>query len=213
MRTVVFSNGDVGPADFYLTTIKPDDYLICADGGANAALALELLPDLVVGDMDSIKPGVRAELSARGSTEFRIVSREKDETDTELALRAALERNPTEVLLTAVLGRRIDHAIANIHLLALVPDGLPCSIEEPDLSIWLVRSSLTLRGRQGALVSILAVGGDARGVTLSGFEYPLQEAELKQASSLGISNVVTRDVATVGVTSGMVLVIRTSCRP
>lgn len=210
MRTVIFSNGEIGPADFYLTTIKPDDYLICADGGANAALALELLPDLVVGDMDSIEPSVRLELCARGSTEIRSVSPNKDESDTELALRAALEREPSEVLLTAVLGRRIDHAMANIHLLALVPDGVPCSIEEPDLSIRLVRSSLTVRGWQGALVSILAVGGDARGVSLAGFEYPLQGADLRQASSLGISNVVTEEVATVSVTSGMVLVIRSS---
>jgi thiamine pyrophosphokinase len=212
MRVVIFSNGDVGPADFYLTTIKSDDYLICADGGANAALALELIPDMVVGDMDSIEPSVRLELCARGSTEFRTVSPRKDESDTELALRAALEREPEEILLTAVLGRRMDHAIANVHLLALVPDGVPCSIEEPDLSIRLVRSSLTLRDWRGALVSILAVGGDAWGVTLTGFEYPLEGADLRQASSLGISNVVTDAVATISVASGMVLVIRSSNR-
>lgn len=207
VRVVIMSNGSIGPADFYLKTIRQDDYLVCADGGANAALGLELVPDLVVGDMDSIDASVRAELVARGGTEFLVVPVEKDESDTELALRAALERKPSEILLTAVLGGRIDHAMANIHLLATVPDPIQCAIVEPDQSVRLVRRKLSLAGRVGDVVSILAVGGDAHGVTLTGFEYPLQGATMLQASTLGISNVVRDENAVVSVAEGMLLVV------
>lgn len=210
VRVVIMSNGSIGPADFYLKTIRQDDYLVCADGGANAALGLELVPDLVVGDMDSIDASVRAELVARGGTEFRVAPRDKDESDTELALRAALELEPSEILLTAVLGGRIDHAISNIHLLASVPDHIECAIVEPDQSIRLVRRNLDLVGRTGDVVSIVAVGGDAGGVTLTGFQYPLQGATLRQASTLGISNVVCGEKARVSVTEGMLLVISPS---
>lgn len=206
MRAVIWSNGRFGPAEFYLETIKADDYLICADGGANYALALELIPDLVVGDMDSIDTNVRAELAARGLTEFVVVSDEKDESDSELALKAALARRPDEIIMTGVLGDRIDHSLANIGLLSAVPEDVPASIVEPGATLVLVRKTLTLRGRPGQIVSVLPFGGDASGVTLTGLKYPLSDAPLSQARTLGLSNVIVESTVSISVDDGMLLV-------
>lgn len=207
MRAVVIGNGHPGPTEFYFTTIRPDDFLICADGGANLALELEFVPDVVVGDMDSIDASVRAELVARGATEFVTAPSEKDESDTELALKNAIARSPDEIILTGMLGGRLDHALANIGLLAAVPDEVKCAIVEPSVRIELVRGSAEIEARPGQVVSILPFAGEATGVTLAGFKYPLNDGVLSADSTLGLSNVMIAETASVAVAKGAVLII------
>lgn len=207
MKTVVMSNGRFGPAGFYLATIRRDDYLICADGGANHALSLELIPDVVVGDMDSIDASVRAELTSGGRTEFAVFSSDKDKSDTQLAVEIALEKKPSQIVITGALGGRFDHAMANVALLAGVPSSIPCAIMEPDVEIRLVRDRATIEGAGGRIVSLLPFGGDVSGVTLSGFKYPLRQQLIRRDTSLGLSNVMLGKTATIEVAEGMLLVI------
>ena len=90
--------------------------IICADGGARHVDAARMLPDLIVGDMDSLDPKRQADYEAKGCRVVRH-PRQKDETDTELALHEAFRAGATEIWIWGALGFRIDHALANIALL------------------------------------------------------------------------------------------------
>ena len=98
------------------------DLVIAADGGANWCAAWGWQPDLVIGDMDSLDEAVAVRLQADGVAFVRHPV-EKDETDLELALRAAVERGADEIVVAAALGGRIDHTLGNLALLALPTPG------------------------------------------------------------------------------------------
>jgi thiamine pyrophosphokinase len=187
------------------------DWVGAADGGAAAALALDLRLDLVVGDLDSIAPGELERVRSLGIP-VQAWPVDKDASDSELALRAALDRGPGPVtVLGALGGPRVDHALANIWLLAL-----PAA----DREVWLVdghsRTRLLagpgramLRGWPGDLVTLLPFDGSADGVTTEGLAWPLHEATLTAGPSRGLSNSRTDGEAVVSLRSGRLLIIET----
>ncbi len=213
MRVVIVSNGSVSRAEFLLQLIKDDDTVICADGGANQAVAMGFVPKILVGDMDSIETSVLAELSSLGQTEIVRVPPEKNESDTELAMDAALALQPAEIVLTGVLGERIDHSLANIGLLARVPPSIECRIEEARETIILVRKEARIEGWPGRVVSLLPFGAQAHGVTLEGFKYPLVRGDLRQGMTLGLSNVMVSERASVKVSEGELVAVMLRGRP
>jgi thiamine pyrophosphokinase len=193
--------------------------VIAADGGARHATALGLRLDRWVGDGDSIDPADLAALAASGVRVDR-VAREKDASDTELALLAAIEAGADEVTLLGGLGgRRLDHALTNVALLehpAL--RGRPARLyDEHAARIQLLAAEdvgngvaeLQLAGREGDLVTLVPLGGPAVGVTTRELRYPLRGDTLEPGSSRGLSNVRTATRAAVTLSAGRLLVIET----
>ncbi len=117
MRILLFANGDLPDPEAARARVRPDDYILCADGGAHHALALGLTPDRVIGDLDSLDPALLARLQAQGVS-FEQHPVDKDATDLELALEAARQLGAEEVLLLGALGGRLDQQLANLALLA-----------------------------------------------------------------------------------------------
>lgn len=210
MKAVVVAAGTMHPGDE--RELADAALVVAADGGANALAAIGRPPDLVVGDLDSVDPQLVSDLE-RASTPIRRWPVDKDASDTELALRAAVDEGATEIAIVAATGAdRLDHELANVLLLT-----------DPDLAtrdVRLVRgretvrvarpgAALRLRGRPGDLVTLLAIGGDAIGVTTEGLRWPLHGARLAMGTTLGVSNVVIGD-GSVSVEEGMVLVIERS---
>ncbi|MGH2592975.1 MAG: thiamine diphosphokinase, partial [Anaerolineae bacterium] len=134
----------------------------------------------------------------------------KDETDLELAIQHALERGATEIVMFSALGGRWDQSLANILLLTL-PDlrGVPARIVDQRQTMVILAGDAEARieGRVGDTLSLIALGGDAHGVTIEGCEYPLNQARLPFGKTLGISNVLIEPTARVSVKEGIVLVI------
>jgi len=189
------------------------ELVVAADGGARHAITLGLRLDRWVGDGDSIDP---ADLNALAVTGVRIdrVEREKDASDTELAVLAALEADAGSVTILGGLGGvRIDHALTNVALLehqALL--GHPTRLyDERAARIRLLAGSgeLELVGRPEDLVTLVPVGGPAVGVTTRELRYPLRDETLEPGSSRGLSNVRTAPRAAVSIRSGRILVIET----
>jgi thiamine pyrophosphokinase len=195
--------------------------VVAADGGAVHAASLGLRIDRWVGDGDSIDPALLGLLET-GGVDIRRVPVEKDATDAELALEAALEgaTDPAAVTLIGALGgRRIDHALANVGLLghpALAGrsavlydrDGARLSLlVAPDAAGGAVTRPLT--GRVGDLVSLVPLGVAAAGVTTDGLQFPLRGEELAVGRTRGVSNVRTSARARVTLESGRLLVIET----
>jgi thiamine pyrophosphokinase len=197
------------------------DLVIAADGGARHAIGLGVPIDLWVGDGDSLGEAGLVALAATGVPIER--SRpDKDETDTELAIRAALARDADRLVIVGALGGpRIDHALANVGLLALADlAGRRAVILDAGFRISLLRAPgdtrgtgatdddhMTLAGAPGDLVSLLPHGGDVEGVTTDGLAFPLADEPLSLGSTRGVSNVVRRPDATVVIRHGLLLVI------
>jgi len=212
MRALIFANGDPTPPDVLQRWMRPDAIAIAADGGARNALAIGLTPDTVIGDLDSLTEAIRLNLERRGAR-FIVYPARKDETDLELAIHHALERGATEIVIFSALGGRWDQSLANILLLTLPAQrGVPTRMvdERQTIRVVIGGHSARVEGQAGDTLSLIALGGDALGVTIEGCEYPLIDGRLPFGKTLGISNVLIEPVAHVKVKEGIVLVIHRS---
>jgi len=212
MRAIIIANGHVGNSEARRAQTWPHDLVICADGGAQYALALGLAPDVVIGDLDSLDGDLQARLEGEGC-QVLVYPTRKDETDLELALRYAIDRGVDEILILGALGGRFDQTLANILLLALPElEGIKTRIVAGDQEIFLIRGQALIKGRIGDTVSLLPIAGEVTGITIEGLEYPLQRGTLKFGSTLGVSNVLTAPVARVQVERGLLLCVHISNR-
>lgn len=181
--------------------LHPTDRIVAVDGGLAHVQALGLRPHEILGDFDSL--GYIPENAA-------VFPKEKDDTDTMLALRRGLEAGYRRFVLYGALdGKRPDHAVANFQsLLFLARHGAAGYLVGKEQIVTAVHNGCVSfpAGSQGT-VSLFALGGDARGVTLRGLYYPLEDGVLESSVPLGVSNHFTGQPASVRVTSGSLLIL------
>ena len=209
MRAIIVAAGQTVDDVGWQRWVRDGDRIIGADGGAAQALAWGLVPEVVIGDMDSLPSGDRATLTALGCR-FVEHPRAKDETDLELALIQAAEQGAEEIIVLGALGGRLDHTLANLLLLSLPSlEGVSVRIADADQEIILVRGGglVRLQGSPGDIVSLLPLGGDASGVTCSGLAWALQDDLLRFGFSRGVSNEMAATEALVEVEKGFLLVV------
>jgi len=205
---VVVADGE--PASGDAGSARGADLLVAADGGARWLAAQGLRPDLVVGDLDSLDRRDIERLQEPG-TRFVRHPAEKDASDTELAVEAAISAGADRVvLLGAFGGSRIDHELANVML--LVDPAFSQVDVRLQRSSTLVRGisgnrSLVIEAGLGETVTVLPLGGDAMGVSTRGLQYALDEETLLMGRSRGLSNVVIGQPASVSIRAGSLLVI------
>jgi thiamine pyrophosphokinase len=212
-KAVIIANGELGAAQAIRACAAQADLLIAADGGATHCRTLGLKPHLIVGDLDSLEPENRAFFEQAG-VRFEVHPVHKDETDLELAVRAAMREGAQEATLVAALGARWDQSLANILLLAH-PDFSPLTlrlVEGPD-TFWIIRSQATVRGQTGDRLSLLPLSADVAGVTLTGLEYPLDESVLRFGFTTGVSNRLVAPEATITLRQGILLAIHHQLSP
>ncbi|MCC6190781.1 MAG: thiamine diphosphokinase [Anaerolineales bacterium] len=207
LRAILFANGVLTDHQAAGAALAAGDRLIAADGGLAHMRALGLTPDIIIGDLDSVDLEEAARLEAAGVRVVRHPPR-KDETDLELALRLACAEGARDVLIFGALGGRWDQTLANLLLLGH-PDFRATRIRLLDghQQIYLIQGQTVIEGKPGDTVSLIALGGDAEGVTTAGLEYPLNQGRLAFGSTLGISNVLSEPEATVTVEQGLVVCV------
>lgn len=208
-RCVIFVNGRLRSARALAGMLRPDDWLIAADGGLRHLRRLGLVPHLLIGDLDSVTAEDLAWAQANGA-EVRRYPREKDETDLELALQAAVQTGRPAILLAAALGGRLDQTLGNLFLL-LRPElaGLDARLEDGREEVFLIRGQAELVGRRGDVVSLLPLNGPAEGVVTRALQYPLRAETLYPHGTRGISNVMEGNTATVSLRAGLLVCIHT----
>lgn len=211
MRVVIVAAGDLAPGD--ARWLDGADLLVAADGGAARLDQLGRRPDVLVGDLDSADASLVERLEAEGTRIDRHAA-DKDASDTELALDAAVAAGATEVIVLGALGgARLDHQLANLLLLADRDIG--------DVVARLIHGTTTVRvlggggrvdlsGEMGDLVTLLPIGGDAAGVTTVGLRWPLDGAVLAMGRSRGLSNEITAPPASVSLERGALLVVESA---
>ncbi|HSQ89666.1 thiamine diphosphokinase [Romboutsia sp.] len=185
------------------------DYIICADGGANHAYKMDIVPDYIIGDLDSVQFDIINYYKNCG-VRFEEFPSKKNETDTELCIYLADKLNAKEIHFIGSLGGRIDHTIANVNLLYYVRkmDIVPKIISEKEQIYIAINEEKIIHGNKGDTISIIPINGDAKGVTLTNLEYPLNNYDMKFYLPLGISNVMLSKECKVRVDDGSLLIIR-----
>lgn len=191
-------------------------FVIAADGGARRALELGTTPDLVVGDGDSVQLDTLDRLRGLG-VPVELAPTDKDESDTELCLRAALARGATIIRIVGALGGpRVEHTIANLLLLAHpMLDGVDAAIVAPPSTIRRVGvadgpGAITIPGTPGDHVSLMAVDTIVEGVATLDLRYPLRDEPLLPGPARGLSNALLTTSARVTTRRGRLLIIHTT---
>ena len=208
MRAAIFLNGAPDPPDLLRRVAGRADLVVGADGGARYALDAGVVPDLVVGDMDSLGEALTREAEARGALLERHPGR-KDKMDGHLAVLAVRDRGATAVDLLCAAGGRFSALFAVPHiLLASERAGLLATM----VAGWgqafvLEAGTRTVAGEPGDSVSVFPFTGPATGVTLEGFDYPLEDARLEIGDTLGFHNELVDRAGRVSVGRGALLVI------
>lgn len=210
MRILIIANGTGGARRQLQSLARSADLVIVADGGAEIAARAGVDPHLLVGDMDSVTPATRARLTSRG-IEIHATSPDKDQTDAELALEIAAGRGASDVWLAAALGRRVDHAMANLLLPLLARRlGVRLRLIDGRTEAYLVEGPVVLDAGVGDLVSLIPLSPVVEGITTVGLRYPLGDMPLVRGATRGISNVVVSIPAGLaGVGSGDLLLVHT----
>ncbi|WP_172193857.1 thiamine diphosphokinase [Saccharibacillus qingshengii] len=206
-RVVIVSGG--AWTDDYLNHIRPGDLLIGADRGALLLIEHGLRPDIAVGDFDSVSGEDVERIRASSGRIDSCDPVDKNYTDTELAFELALNERPSEIVMLGVTGGRMDHTLANVQLLIrALRHQVVCTIRDRNNYIRLTGSHLVVEERGFTYVSLIPATMEVSGVTLEGFEYPLQNATLRQGQSLSVSNKLAGPTGTVTIESGLLLVIQ-----
>lgn len=202
MRAVICLGGNIADYSLIRPLIQADDKIICADSGYLHAEAMGLSPDAVVGDFDSIN------IEEVSCDYVFVYPQKKDYTDGELAVEYAMTNGCDDIVLIGALGGRIDHELGNIALLKkIMQAGKSGRIISGNETVWLVDRKLSIAGRKGDLLSIIAVDGNPV-ITTSNLQYPLHKQTLSYYC-MGISNVFEKDIAGIEVENGSVLAIHT----
>ncbi len=181
------------------------DLIIACDYGFQHALDNEIMPHLVIGDFDSYK-GVVPDMFP-----VRQVPSEKDDTDTLLAVREALDRGYRRIVIAGALGGRIDHEMANIATSVFAAEqGAFCYLIDEHHQIFALKNgSCRVSRGQWTSISIFSYSDRSEGVTLKGVKYPLFDSALNSSFPLGVSNSFASETAEISVRQGTLLIILT----
>ena len=209
MRAVIFANGTFSNPEQARSAIRPDDFLIAADGGARHIRSLNLWPSVVIGDLDSLPDSDLEALIAHG-TQIITYPRDKDQTDLELALNYAVQLEVDEILLFGLTGGRLDQTLANLLLLAREEWETTrlIAIDGP-YTVYLLRGnqSVSIHGKCGDIISLVPLSQEVAGVTTRGLRWLLKDATLQFGSTLSLSNELVEEKTQIQISTGKLLLI------
>jgi len=196
-KCIIFSAAQI----FDYSGINPDNsFVIAADGGLIHTKKLNITPDVVIGDMDSYDGKVPED-----SLLFPV---KKDDTDTMLAIKKGLELGFSDFEIYGGMGGRFDHTIANIQSLSFLKNHNANGVlKDENHTVYLIKNERLTLTETGKYISVFAYGADANGVSLSGFEYPLENGTLSADFPLGVSNKAVSKEVSIEVSDGVLLVI------
>ncbi|MBU3180408.1 thiamine diphosphokinase [Clostridium psychrophilum] len=188
MKAIIVSGGNPPSKELLKSEITKNTFLIGADSGANCLYEYNINPNLLVGDFDSIDEKVLGYFKTNNCS-IDVYPKEKDYTDTEIAVRKAISMQPNEIVLLGCTGSRIDHLLGNIGMLKIcLENGINALIKDGNNNIRLTNSSTSLKGKMGDIFSLQSYGDEIIGLTIEGAKYPLDNCNLKIGQSISISN-------------------------
>lgn len=206
MRAFIYTGGTIRPENIHERPQK-DDLIIAADGGLLNAQAFGVKPHVLLGDFDSL-----GEPETDDETELIRVPAEKDDTDTQLAVRVALERGADEIVIVGGLEGRLDHTLSSLAILENL-DGrhVHATFTSGQNRARFLRNNSTLIARSGfRYLSLIAADEKVRGVSVEGCKYPLKNTKLSRLYQYTVSNEITGNCALIDVRRGGVWIVESN---
>ena len=212
MKTLIITGGslDIEWAADFVRSVNAD-YIIAADSGLKYIDKLGLVPDLILGDYDSVEEGL---LDKYRSIDIKTYPREKDYTDTHIAIINALKAGATCIYILGATGTRMDHTFTNIcNMKAALDCGVQCFICDKHNKVYIVNEQmkevkLSKAEQYGDYVSIVPLSEEAV-ISLAGFKYELDSYVLHQGLSICQSNEIKEDEAIIKINKGLLIVFET----
>lgn len=201
MKAIIISNGSVLKSDLFYKLYDKDDFIICADGGLNYLDKINIKPNLIVGDLDSVDKSI---LKKYNDIEIHKFNPEKDFTDTELAVDEAVKKGYEEIILVCATGVRLDHSMANIMLIEkYYYNNVIIKIIDNNNIIQPLKNNMTVDYDKNTFISIIPLSEVIDGLNLTGFKYSLKNAVVHRGSTLCISNEVVKKNAKISYKNGI----------
>jgi|YelNatPaOPRAMG01_1025707.scaffolds.fasta_scaffold02967_8 thiamine pyrophosphokinase len=204
MRSVIFAGGDYDEDDFYRNVVTRFDLKIAADSGANFLERIGVIPDVLIGDMDSIEENTFDSCKTNGAEIIKLPV-EKDEIDTELALSEAEKRGSDVTFVAGAFGNRLDQTFGVFRLMERFKGSV---LFNERLYAFVINAPLILESNPGELWSIIPLKKDVREVSLHGFKYELERKIMEYLRPYGISNESTGYEVSIDPGDGTLLIFR-----
>lgn len=210
-RYVIVTGGQIDDsfALKWINVINPD-YIIASDYGMEFLRRVRITPDIIIGDFDSVGNETLDFFRQCKGIQWRGLNPVKDDTDTEAAVRLAIECGAGEITLLGATGSRLDHVLANIELLGIgLKENVPMTIVDAYNRIRMIDSDFTIRKDEqfGSYVSLIPYSMKVENVCLKGFKYELDDYCMEMYNSLGVSNEIVADEAVIRFSSGVLVVV------
>lgn len=208
-KAIILLNGEESIPNSIHKMINPEDLVVCADGGANTALQMKIKPSIIVGDFDSLSQK-NIEYFKQQGVPFLRFSKEKNETDAEIALRYIAKQKIRDVFIYGFLGKRSDHFLATLQLpLNQAFSSLTITFISDTQFFLYIRKRKVITAPPDSLITLLPTSRSVSAITTTGLKYPLINESLIYGRSRGVSNVFTHKKAIITVGRGIVLAIVT----
>lgn len=214
---VIVCNGKITDYDFARQVIRKSDIVICADGGASHLKNIGVLPDVLIGDFDSIDDNELENMIRLGVQVIKY-PKDKDYTDTELCVDYALKNNFSKIIILGGIGTRFDHTLANVYLLKKIFENNATGVIADEHNEIMIAGSrieinknIEMCGIENSYknkLTILPFSDRVEGLTTYGLLYELNNADINMGWTTGVSNEFTSDTAVLTLKNGLIIVIR-----
>lgn len=209
VKTIIITGGNINE-EFIKNEISKGNYknIIAVDKGLEILDTCKIRPNYIIGDFDSLNENILEKYINDSSIKIIKLNPEKDFTDTHMAIKLAIELQSTEITIIGAIGTRIDHTLANIHILKEpLEKNIKCNILNENNNITLINKT-TIVKKEYPYISLIPLTTKVEGVTLKGFKYTLNEATMKIGESVGVSNEQIDKDGIIEIKEGILVVIQ-----
>lgn len=207
-EVIIIAGGDISESLIleYLNK-RQEKIIIAVDKGLESLHNINVKPDYIIGDFDSVSKDI---LDKYSNTELVKLNPIKDFTDTHMALKLAIDLKADTITILGATGKRIDHALANINIMKeALEKNIKCKMIDTHNEIQLINSYTELeKNTNYKYISLIPLTTKAEGITLKGFKYLLNNATLNIGHSIGVSNEQVDDIASINVSEGILILIK-----
>jgi thiamine pyrophosphokinase len=207
-RICIVANGNI--SETALSQIHDSDAVIGVDRAAFWLISHGIIPDVAIGDFDSVTKQERI-IIEKNAKSVRVFPKDKDATDLELAIDHAITLHPKEVMILGAIGTRFDHSFVAVQLLEkFIGSGISAVLrDEKNECVMCNAKHILLKNTHYKYFSVLPVT-DEIVISITGCEYPLKRTTIRRGISLGVSNEIVSDEATITIHKGAALIIRSN---
>lgn len=214
MKTLIVTGGNIN-RDFLIKTINKIrfDTIIAVDNGLKILDEVKIKPNHIVGDFDTVDEKILNLYKENASIKIHRFNPIKDNTDTDIAIRLAVELKSEHVIILGAIGTRIDHVLGNIQVLKYAMDNeVECKIIDENNEIQLINKTKILKKKEinKKYISLIPLTEKVEHLNLKGFKYELENGTLTIGSSLGISNEIIEEEAKIQFNDGILIMINSS---